>query len=439
MTSKAVKVNDLSFKTRSDKTNSESQSLPLKPLIFGSLAAAFEWYDYALFGYFTAIIATQFFPSADPITSLLSTFGVFASGFLMRPLGAILFGYIGDRIGRKYALGASLLLMAVPTTALGLLPTYNSIGIWAPIGLVIIRLLQGLSVGGNYGGSFIFTIESAPEGQKGFAGSLPSLGTLGGMFLGSGVASLLSTFMTEADLLNYGWRIPFLLGSLSALVGLAIRYFIKEELESPKEPIAQTPFQILWHHHLMNLIRAIGIILLDGIGIYVAFVFMTTFATVFLMMPVQNVQFINAMTMALLVVTIPFFGWLGDRWGARLILKIVSLGYLGFSMPLFWWLVTTKSVEALWSFQLVFAILMGAVYGAAPITISNLFPREVRYTAAGLSFNVSIAVFGGTAPLVITGLIGQTDSLMIPAFALTLVGAVSFISLGVGKSSAVRE
>lgn len=426
MTLKVVKMENLSVEKKEVESNN---TLPLKPLIFGSLAAAFEWYDYALFGYFTAIIASQFFPSSDPMNSLLSTFGVFASGFLMRPLGAILFGYIGDRIGRKYALGASLLLMALPTTALGLLPTYQSIGIWAPIGLVIIRLLQGLSVGGNYGGSFIFTIESAPEGRKGFAGSLPSLGTLGGLFLGSGVASLLSALMTEADLINYGWRIPFLLGSLSALMGLAIRFFVKEDLETPKEPIEQTPFEILWRNHLGSLIRAIGIILLDGIGIYVAFVFMTTFATVFLGMPNYEVQLINTVTMGLLVATIPMFGWLGDRWGAVAILKAVSIGFFGFSIPLFFWLVSTRSLDALWAFQIVFAILMGAVYGAAPITISNLFPREVRYTAAGLSFNVSIAIFGGTAPLVITTLVGQTDSLMIPAFALALVGAVSFLAL----------
>lgn len=286
-------------KPRAQKKNQSNPNFPMKPLVFGSLAAAFEWYDYALFGYFAALIGAQFFPSADPITSILSSFAVFASGFVMRPLGAILFGYVGDRIGRKYALGASLLLMAIPTTALGLLPTYETIGMWAPISLVIIRLLQGLSVGGNYGGSFIFTIENAPEAYKGFAGSLPSLGTLGGLFLGSGIASLLSAIMTEADLNSYGWRIPFLLGSLSALMGLAIRYFFTEEdLEQSNTAVEQTPFRQILDNHLVNLLRSICIIMLDGVGIYVVFVFMTTYATVFLNMPADSVRFINTVTIA---------------------------------------------------------------------------------------------------------------------------------------------
>lgn len=408
---------------------SAQHSLQLKPLIFGSLAAMFEWYDYALFGYFTILIGMHFFPSQNPITSILSTFAVFASGFVMRPLGAILFGYVGDRIGRKYALGASLLLMAIPTTALGLLPTYQTIGIWAPIGLVLIRLLQGLAVGGNYGGSFIFTIENAPPERKCFAGSLPSLGTLGGLFLGSGAASFLSSVMTEADLNAYGWRIPFLLGSLSALMGFAIRYFMKEDHEPTDTVVKETPFHDLFHHHLRNLIRSIGIILLDGVGIYIVFVFMTTYATIFLSMPDSNVRMINTATMALLVCTIPFFGWLGDRWGARRVLMGASLSFAALSIPLYSWLIETKSSEALWGIQLTFAVLMGAVYGVVPATISLLFPHNVRYTATGLAFNTSIAVFGGTAPFVVTSLIGKTGNLLIPALMLSLVGIVSLICI----------
>lgn len=415
--------------TSMDSTLQTIKPFPLKPLIFGSLAAAFEWYDYALFGYFAAIISTQFFPSADPLTSILDTFAVFASGFAMRPLGAIFFGYIGDRIGRKYALGASLLLMAIPTTALGLLPTYQSIGVWATVFLVLIRLLQGLAVGGNYGGSFIFTIENAPEGKKGFAGSLPSFGTLGGLFLGSGAATLLSSIMSESALYEYGWRIPFLLGSLSGLMGFAIRYFIEEEEES-KEGIESSPIKVVVRDYLGNVLRSIGIILLDGVGVYTLFVFMTTYATTFLGLPSDEVLLANTVTMGALVVSIPFFGWLGDQIGARLILRFVSLCFIVLGPVLFFTLIESRTMEAVWLIQSVFSIVIGAMYATVPITVSRFFPRHVRYTASGLSFNISIAVFGGTTPYIATSLIKSTGSLLVPGFMLLLVGIVSLVALG---------
>lgn len=426
-----------------NQSNIMEKDFPIKPLVFGSLAAAFEWYDYALFGYFAAIIANQFFPTTDPNTAILSSFAVFATGFAMRPLGAIFFGYIGDRVGRKYALGASLIMMALPTTLLGLLPTYAMIGIWAPILLVILRLFQGLAVGGNYGGSFIFTIENAPASKKGFAGSLASFGTLAGLLLGSGAATLLSALLSEADMTRFGWRIPFFLGSLSGLIGLAIRHYINEDNSQPdNNPLQQTPVQDILHNHISGIVKAMTIIMLDGVGIYIAFVFMTTFATVFLNMPLDSVMLINTATMFVLVAAIPCFGWLADTLRMHSLKRDPSgetignpvltgacYAYIMCSIPLFWWLIDSCSLEALWTFQLVFAIAMGAVYGSVPVTIAQSFPRNVRYTASGLSFNISVALFGGTAPLLATALIKQTDILMIPAFMLTLVGILSLIAV----------
>ncbi len=404
-----------------------SSKMNIKPLLFGSLATAFEWYDYALFGYFARIISQQFYPSADPVTSLLSTFAVFASGFAMRPLGAIFYGYIGDRVGRKYALAASLLTMAAPTTLLGLLPSYDSIGIWASVGLVLIRLFQGLAVGGNYGGSFIFVIENAPVHRQGFAGSLASFGTLGGLFLGSGAATLMTAMMSTENLESFGWRIPFLLGSLSAVVGLAIRKYVPEQQSQPSKD--QLPIREVLTHHRASLLRSMGIILLDGVGVYVLFVFMTTYATLFLKMPEESVLFWNTVSMGALVIFIPFFGWLGDKIGAKTVLAGVCLGFTLLAWPLYSWLIDSRSLMALASLQLIFSCLMGAAYGTLPILVTRAFPAHVRYTAAGVSFNVCVAVFGGTAPYVVTSLINTTQNLYVPAIAVVLVGCLAGLSL----------
>lgn len=426
---KAIRSNSITNKA------SVSTTLNPKALVFGSLASAFEWYDYALFGYFAAIIGQQFFPSVHPLTSLLSSFAVFASGFAMRPLGAIGFGYIGDRIGRKKALILSLVLMAVPTTALGFLPTYNSIGLYASIGLVIIRLLQGLAVGGNYGGSFIFTIEHAPAHQKGFAGSLAMFGTLGGLFLGSGVAALLGMFLSIENLHSFGWRIPFLLGSLSAVLGYYIRNHIPEIHREEDEEVHQLPIRRIWERKRSTLFKAIGIILLDGVGVYVLFVFMTTYATLFLGLPESAVLLINTLCMLSLVVFIPIFGWLGDHLTQRFILKGVSLCFLCLSIPLFSLLIYAPSIGSLLVLQSVFAVVIGAAYGALPAAVVSAFPHSVRYTACGLAFNISVAVFGGTSPFVVTGLIHLTGYLIIPAVVLTIVGGISFLSTHYLKTS----
>lgn len=421
---KSLVVNFQDFK------NSIQSCVRSRALIFGFLATAFEWYDYALFGYFAALIGQQFFPSEQPLTSILSSFAVFASGFAMRPLGAILFGYIGDRIGRKKALITSLIMMSIPTMALGFLPNYQSIGISASLGLVAIRLCQGLAVGGNYGGSFIYTIEHAQPKHKGLSGSLAMFGTLGGLFLGSGVATLLSAVMSTESLQAFGWRIPFMFGGVSAFIGYYIRDHLPElATQEQEEHDNHAPLKVIRKKYKSNTLKAIGMILLDGVGIYVLFVFMATYASLFLKLPQNQVLLANTITMTLLVITIPFFGWIGDKVTQKEILKVASLSFLFLPIPLFALLVYSPSLSSLLLLQFVFSIVMGAVYGALPAAVVSSFPHSVRYTACGLAFNISVAIFGGTAPFVITGLIQLTGQLMTPAFILTIVGMLAYISV----------
>lgn len=396
--------------------------------LLGALSCAFEWYDYALFGYLTTTLATLFFPNNDPKTALIFSFAVFASGFIMRPVGAIFFGYIGDHIGRKRALTLSLFAMAIPTVLLGALPTYTQIGGYAPILLIILRLLQGLAVGGNYGGSFILSIENAPNGQKALAGSLATFGTLGGLFFGSAVILILNMILNEQEVLSFGWRIPFALGGLSTFVAFAIRKYVPED--PPKKTTHQAaPIKEIMKNQKLDTLKAIGIILIDGVGIYLALVYMTTYATTFLHLPATSVLFVNTIAMGLLVLFIPFFGYLGDRFGAQKILLKVAYILLIVSLPLYLLLNAIPHILIFLFLQIVFAMLISAAYGTLPYTVVGIFPKSSRYTATGLAFNISVAAFGGTAPLVVTYLIQKTNWMWTPGAVLSIVGFIGYISI----------
>lgn len=419
-----------SFKQIQEANHRQANKFSYKALIFGATASAFEWYDYALFGYFSTVIGNQFFPSSNPFTSLLASFGVFASGFIMRPLGSVFFGYIGDRIGRKHALLLSLLLVSVPTMALGLLPNYEIMGIWSSIALVVIRLFQGLAVGGNYGGSFIYTIDHAPPEQRGFSSSLASFGVLGGLLLGSGCASVMSAILSPSDIASWGWRLPFILGGVIGFIGYFIRHQVPDlRLDIPAEVLDRQPLSIVLKEYPKNFLKAMGVVLLDAVGIYTIFVFMITFMTLFLGLPEDKVLLVNTIGMMVLVFTIPFFGWLGDKISQRLILKWVSLGFFIVSIPLFSLLTYCPSLKFFILLQMTFSILMGAVYGALPTFVATLFPSSIRYTATGVAFNLTLALFGGTAPFFMTFVIHKTGFLLIPAVFLTIVGMVSWLCL----------
>ena len=419
-----------------DALNKRFSKASLKAILAGSLATLFEWYDYALYGYFAPIIASQFFPSDDPIASLLPTFAVFATGFAVRPLGAILFGYIGDRVGRKYALSLSVIMMAVPTALIGVLPTYNEIGNLAAVLLVIIRLIQGLAVGGNYGGSFVFAIEHAPKGRKGLAGSSLMVGTIAGILIGSAVATLFTNFLDEAALHLWGWRVPFIIGLTATLTGVYVRKKVPEtpkfqevldEQEGSQAP-KQLPIKDIWRYHKGRIFTAMCAILPDVVGIYIMFFFMTTYLTTVLGWKMGAALTVNTINLSLMTVLIPFFGWLSDRIGRPIILKTVAAAFVVCSIPVFLML----GMESFWlAFfaQFIFAIALGAYYGAMPVAIVEYFPVELRYTASALSFNVAAAFFGGTAPWIATWLVKTTKVNSAPAFYLTLVGVVTFAAL----------
>ncbi len=425
------------MQTKNNATNLTSQQWSLnsiKAIIVGSFATMFEWYDYALYGYFSPIIAKLFFPAADTYESLMMTFSVFAIGFLIRPLGAIIFGYIGDRLGRRYALSLSVMLMALPTALIGMLPTYNNIGMWAPILLILLRLIQGLAVGGNYGGAFVYVIEHAPNTQKCLAGSCLMVGTIGGILLGSATSSLFTWVLSGENLLLWGWRLPFIFGLLATIAGLYIKKRIPETpvFQKAKEDEHQSkkiPIFDIFKYYKKQVCLSILAILPDVVGIYMMFFFMTTYLIEIIGWQAEIALTMNTVNLAVMVILIPFFGYLSDRMGGIKIMKAVSISFVLFSIPCF--ILLSKSTGGILASlaQTVFSITIGAYYGAMPATIVNKFPSKIRYSASAFSFNVAAAIFGGTTPWVCTFLIKNTGVFISPAYYLVLTGIVSFCAL----------
>lgn len=423
--------------TQKNTENTENQEWSLnsiKAIIVGSFATMFEWYDYALYGYFSPIIAKLFFPAADTYESLMMTFAVFAIGFLIRPLGAIIFGYIGDQFGRRYALSLSVMLMALPTALIGMLPTYSHIGMCAPIMLILLRLIQGLAVGGNYGGAFVYVIEHAPKTQKCLAGSCLMVGTIGGILLGSATSSLLTWSLSQENLLVWGWRLPFIFGLLATVAGLYIKKRIpetpvfqnrtKDEHQEKKIPILD-----IFKHYKKQVYLSVLAIFPDVIGIYMMFFFMTTYLIEMIGWQAETALTMNTVNLAIMVILIPFFGYLSDRIGGIKIMKTVSISFVLFAIPCFMLLSNSTGGVLPALAQTVFSITIGAYYGAMPATIVHVFPSKIRYSASAFSFNVAAAIFGGTTPWICTFLIKNTDVLIAPAYYLVLTGIVSFCAL----------
>ena len=325
-----------------------------KTVAAGAIGNVLEWYDFGLFGFFAPVISQLFFPSHDELASLVGTYGVYATGFLMRPLGGVVFGYIGDRMGRKRALELSVLLMAVPTTLMALLPTYAQAGVGASLLLTLFRLLQGLSVGGEYIGSMSFLSEHAPPGRRAFLGSFSSSSVILGSLLGSGVAALLTGLLTEADLLAWGWRLPFLGGIVIGLVGLWLRSGVDE---SPsflaarlKGGLADNPIKSAMRQNLGPIAVTLGLTGISAVGFYLPFVWLPTWLARINQPPLDQSKALTASTIALvaLLILTPLTALLADRVGKKPMFLASAIGYAVLTYPLFLLLKTGTYSEPCW-------------------------------------------------------------------------------------------
>lgn len=397
----------------------------------GAIGNALEWYDFAVFGFFAPVISTQFFPADDRLAGLINTFGVFAAGYLMRPIGGFVFGHIGDRLGRRRALLISIVAMAIPTSLMAALPTHAEVGVLAAVLLVVLRLAQGMSVGGEFMGSITYLVEVAPPGRRAFFGSWSVFSTVSGMLAGSAVAALFFGILSSDQMADFGWRLPFLGGILIGGLGLWLRLGLKEtpafkDLEA-SAGIAKNPLGQALREMPLRILQLGAMVMLLGVGIYVLFIWMPTYLTHMVSPPVSSALTINTVAMIVLVCLMPVAGITADRIGYKPVLAGTMIATAIVVYPLFVW-IDTGALFAVIVAQLVFAIINGFLQGPTPVAMVDQFPVHLRYSAMATGYNITIAVFGGTAPLVATWLIQQTGDLTAPAWYLAVVAVISLVA-----------
>lgn len=414
--------------------NSHAQQASLfRTVVAGAIGNVLEWFDFSLFGFFAPVIARQFLPAEDRLASLLSAFAVFATGFLMRPVGGLVFGHVGDRIGRKRALELSVLLMAGATTAMGFLPSYATLGVLAPILLTLVRLLQGLSVGGEYIGSMSFLAEHAPAGHRGFIGSWTSSSTILGNLLGSGTAALLTGILSEEQLLSWGWRLPFQCGLLIGLVGLWLRLGVEESpvfvaLKERGEIVAN-PIAVAIGRDWRGIATTIGLAAISSVGFYLPFIWLPTWLSEINRPPLPKSQALWASTIALfaLLVLTPVMAVISDRVGRRPMYLAGAICYAVFSYPLFAMMARGGYPAAVLG-GLIFACSNSLFSGCMGATMVELFPTRTRYTGVAIGYNVGQALLGGTALFIGTGLIELTGNKLAPTFYLIACSIVAGVA-----------
>jgi len=401
-----------------------------KVVVAGMIGNGLEWYDFALYGYFAPVIGRLFFPDNDEYIQMLSTYGIFAAGFLMRPVGAIFFGYLGDKLGRKFSLALSLILMAVPTACMGLLPTYQTIGIFAPILLILLRMLQGLALAGQFSGSMAFLVEHAPRRHRGLVGSTTVISLCMGMLLGSLVATAFTTFLSKADFESWGWRVPFIFGFIIALVGFYIRHSTEESPHYTKAKeegtLSKTPVRHALSGHLTELLRGIGIYLSVTVPFYTLTVFLNGYMVSGLGIMARDAYNISSICMVLMIILIPFTAHFTDVYGRKTILQVITVVYMLSAFPLFI-LMNKGGYGNVLASMLIFTVVISCFISAVPALLVELFPTSVRYTGMALSYNIA-AILGGFTPMIETWLIKETGNNNMMASYIILCAVISFIS-----------
>lgn len=406
-----------------------------RALIAGSIGNFIEWYEFAVYGFLATVIARNFFQLAGeaPLTGLILTYASFAIAFFFRPLGAIIFGRIGDRIGRKPTLIIVLVMMTLATTAIGLVPVYASIGIAAPLILTGLRILQGLFAGGEYGGAVSLMTEFAPRGKRGLYGAWQSFTVALGLLAGAGIVALISVVLSPEELYAWGWRLPFFLAIPMGGVALWLRVkmeetpgFLRQQKQQQQYPqptanVGQTLKAILTGIGRLMVWSAAGYTYLVIMPAYLQSSLHTGFNQALLIAVISNIGF---------AMTILPAGILSDKWGRRNVMVVAAVLLLILALPLLKILQAESStllVKAL--VVLVAGGLVGMLAGPGPAMLSEMFPTKVRYTGLGLAYSLSNAIFSGCAGLIVTGLIKQTGNLDIPAYYVMATAVVSIFAL----------
>jgi MHS family proline/betaine transporter-like MFS transporter len=392
-----------------------------------------ELYDFTLYGFFAIFLGQAFFPSANPLVSLLSSLATFGVGFIMRPVGGLVMGAYADRFGRKGALILTMAMMAIATGMPGVLPGYATIGIWAPALLVLCRLAQGFSTGGEWGGAVIFMAEYATPGHRGFYASFMQVGVALGSLCGAGSAWLLTATLDQASLHAWGWRIPFVVGFLLLPLGYYLRTRVNEtpafERLVAARKVAHMPLREAFAHQKLAMCLVCGTSFIWNAGGYVMLVYLPSFASQVLKVDLQLALAATTIGTVVRAVLTPVVGAISDRVGRKTVIQAMNVAFFVLSYPLFLWMKTVPGFQSVLVASLVAGVLMAMVAGAGPVMLTELFPTRLRSTPIGIGYNVSAAIFGGFAPFICTWLVGVTGTPIAPTYFLLFCAAASFLTV----------
>ncbi|WP_051303112.1 MFS transporter [Comamonas composti] len=415
---------------------------PLRSIAAAIIGNALEWYDFFVFAFMTPILAKLFFPAHpdnpdDNINRILLTTAVFGVGFFMRPVGGILLGLYSDRKGRKAAMVLVTSLMALAMVFITLAPTYESVGIAAPLFIVLTRLLQGFATGGEFGSSTALLIELAPPDKRGFYGSWQMTGQSVALFLSAAAGVMITDLFSIEQVMSWAWRLPFALGLLIVPVALYIRRHVQEPqaFVQQQDRSRNTGLVDVLKNHGRAILVAMGLVIAATVSVYITFTYLVTYATVTLQLPMHDAFMAQMAGCALLMLATPLFGLLSDRIGHRRLALFALAGYLLVLYPLYAWLTNGPTVQKLLLVQLGVCIFVAMFFSVFSSLMADLFPTAVRSTGMSIGYNVAVMVFGGFAPFVVTWLIRTTGSPMAPAFYVMLGVALGLIATLFFKSS----
>ena len=415
-----------------EKVDPQVRATARKAAIAASAGTAIEYYEFGLYGYMAATIGPLFFPSTDATASLLAILAVFGSAFLMRPIGGIVLGRLGDRIGRRGILLVTVIGMGIATGLIGLLPTAATVGIAAPLMLLVIRLVQGFFAGGEVTGAAAYVAECAPAGKRGFYGAFTPVGVALGGSVAAAFCGISSVLLSPAQMVEWGWRIPFLMAIPMVLVSTAVRRRVEESaafqaFQADHEP-AKAPLREVHTVHPGKVLKVTALAFGQNVGYYVGLIFMNIYMTTYLKYDKTAIYWIMAavgVTMALLM---PFFGGLSDRWGRR---RVLALGFVGY-MVLVWPMMILMDQQSLPLAALamfIMALPLPIVQSVGYPTYAEQFPTKVRYTGMAFSINIGAILGGGVTPYLATSLMASTGNLKSPAFLLIAAEVFSLLAL----------
>jgi len=398
-----------------------------RTLLAGAIGNAIEFYDFIVYAYLAGYFAAQFFPTHDPVAALLASYGAFATGMIMRPVGGIVFGNIGDRIGRKAALQISVLLIAVPTLLIGLMPTYATIGLWAPVLLIVLRMLQGLSVGGEYSSSIVFLIEHAPPNRRGFVGGFSPMGAFGGLLLGTLVSFLCTTALGKTIMADWGWRVPFIASIFLTGIGVAARRALVQDVLN-KDEVLKSPVREAFRRYWQPMVAIALANTATGIVSFVGFMYCVPWMVKEAGVSTTLALAVNMFGLLMVSLLSVAGGRLGDRFGRLPISRLGVLILLLGAWPAFS-LFRTGDVIAMMAGGLILAIGQGFFLGPLSASMATLLPKQVRVTGLSFGYSLAVGVFGGLAPMLTEYLIARFALPMAPALVIMLGALVSLAAL----------